>query len=289
MISRFQTLRDSYNGQPTISFPVPVVADFSATTHPAPASDVWMVVDTGVVSGHTYTYSTAPTPAPAPVPPQRVTSRLTSVQQSCSAEPTEFAVGSVVAYRRGRVSEQGVITGARHQPWVGGENVAICLPQSVSMMWWWGIRDEVSLAPADHTSPGDRCSCGFYAFNTPNPAGSGFDSGYSDTHMVDTMVEFYGKVMIGTKGLRAEKARIVAMRVEGPWQMTVVPVPALGAASEELATAINMVTSVKPGPPDPGVINYLEVRYPGVPMFDTLEEMVEAFPISEILKGTPGE
>lgn len=79
-------------------------------------------------------------------------------------------------------------------PWVDGENVAICQEAH---------RVAPHIGPASEV-PGRECQCGFYGTREPV-------SSWTLSHSyVSGVVEVYGRVIIGTRGVRAQKARIVA-------------------------------------------------------------------------------
>jgi hypothetical protein len=68
----------------------------------------------------------------------------------------------------------------------------------------------------DHVSPGDGCSCGFYAHYAPTEDfydGSKWYPGETMT-LVRTVVELTGRVIMGTKGVRAERMKMLAMAVD---------------------------------------------------------------------------
>jgi hypothetical protein len=64
-------------------------------------------------------------------------------------------------------------------------------------------------AGESHSIPSDGCGCGFWAYWTPRDMPLFF----SDTTL-QGVIEGYGSVVYGTEGFRAEKCRIVALRLQ---------------------------------------------------------------------------
>ena len=156
----------------------------------------------------------------------------------------DFALGTVTGFRRWKVEADGILkpvsyTGA----WLPGENNAKCdcrpteaqLPKVEGEDWkersarieeW---RDNATFADM---------KCGYYAY---------FDGedeyGYGSTNPhVSGVIEGYGEVLIGTKGFRAKKARIIALSVapfNGIWRL------------------------------DEFVVNKIRANYPDVPIFES--------------------
>jgi hypothetical protein len=95
------------------------------------------------------------------------------------------------------------------------------------------------------------CQCGFYGY---------FDGSddYHENAMVTAVVEAYGEVVIGTRGFRAKKARIVALLVK---------------ADED---GISRSTARK-----------VSNNYQGVAMFEDFDTMVAAFPPDVSLEPSP--
>ena len=112
--------------------------------------------------------------------------------------------------------------------WVDGENVATCNLLRITF--------ERATAPV-HTTPAPQwdCRCGFYARYEPTQSANGTD--------VLGVIEAYGRVILGERGFRAEKARILGLTHSWGW-----------------------------------VTRHLQDTYPQAQFFPTLEEMLEAFP-----------
>ncbi|MDQ2874805.1 MAG: hypothetical protein M3Y33_08445 [Actinomycetota bacterium] len=104
----------------------------------------------------------------------------------------EWSPGTVRGVRYFTVDETGSLHGAgQGVTWTQGENVAVC-----------------RYSP-DHVPPhaGD-CGCGFWAYWTREAAQSIFASG---SRQVIGVIEAYGRTLIGDKGFRAAKARILGV------------------------------------------------------------------------------
>lgn len=72
------------------------------------------------------------------------------------------------------------------------------------------MRQPVYVAPPipPHMQSGLECTCGFYAYHQGS-VGTGTHRGYPGHGQLMGIIEGYGTVVVGTKGFRAEKARIV--------------------------------------------------------------------------------
>lgn len=160
-----------------------------------------------------------------------------------SGEEFDYAPGSIHGLRSWRMDSFGRLTGVTHKEvWTPGENVATCKAvkrvqcPSVSakkIRKWeedrYAIRlyregapkidprsilmpcgKDLTCAAGYHSVPSGhsfdpRCECGFWAY---------FEDGFSAHGDVVGVVESYGKTTIGTKGFRAERARIVAFQTK---------------------------------------------------------------------------
>jgi hypothetical protein len=108
------------------------------------------------------------------------------------AEPL---VGEIVGLRTFRVDESGLLLPLySSQTWYDGVNVAVCAPPT-------GDR-----AAAPHAVPADDCECGFYAYGD-------IEAGAQNRqfHYVQAVVSCWGGVLAGTRGVRAQYARIDAL------------------------------------------------------------------------------
>ena len=107
---------------------------------------------------------------------------------------TEPLVGEVVGLRSFRVDEAGRLLPLHSDTvWYDGPNTAVCTPPT-------GDRR------LPHAVPDDGCECGFYAFGTREAAGRTRQMRY-----VQAVVSCWGGVVAGTRGVRAQHARIDAL------------------------------------------------------------------------------
>ena len=111
----------------------------------------------------------------------------------------DLALGSVSGYRwwavDGSLARSQVLRGM-HAAWTPGENTARCLA---------GHRFHL-----DSTVPDSACYCGFYAWWHPQDQIPPVPALYVPAFGV---VQGYGRVLIGTKGFRCAKARILALHL----------------------------------------------------------------------------
>jgi hypothetical protein len=107
-----------------------------------------------------------------------------------------------------------------------------------------------------HKAPHLGCTCGIYAHYLP------LESYHSWSRRVFGVVEASGRILMGTKGFRAEKAKIVALAGLGghnEWFEVVST-----ASEEDVQEVIDFATSI------------------GVPYFPTVEKMVLEFPQKDL-------
>jgi hypothetical protein len=134
-----------------------------------------------------------------------------------------FAAGVVRGVRSFLVDDLGRLTGVAYKKvWLPGENQAECLAET---------RKDFGAHLPD-------CACGFYAYY--DGSNDYLDSGKTIT----AVVEGYGSTVIGSRGFRCAKARIVALHIPGDMKRS-------------------------------GVVSR---NYAGVPQFDTFLRMVQEFP-----------
>jgi hypothetical protein len=107
---------------------------------------------------------------------------------------SDLRVGEIRALRTFRLSQGGSLLPVSHNnvPWSDGPNTARC-------------------KHGCHTPAAPGCSCGFYAYGTL-PA----TSRHAEARRVLAVVACWGRVVPGTRGLRAQHARIEALWVS-PW------------------------------------------------------------------------
>lgn|SRR5882757_401768 len=108
----------------------------------------------------------------------------------------------------------------------------------------------------DHEAPDPDCSCGIYAHYLP------LESYHAWSDRVFGVIEASGRILMGTKGYRAEKAKIVALSGLGShneWFEVSRP-----ATPEDTRSVVDFCTSI------------------GVPYFSTVEKMVQEFPQQDL-------
>lgn len=129
------------------------------------------------------------------------------IQTSHYANEAPFVQGSMVGMRSFAVGDDGELRGIFHtELWKPGENIAKC-----------GIGCDRVLG---EKSPNMQCNCGFHGYHNGDN-----DFGEELLGRVTAVVEAYGKVIVGDRGFRAEKARILAIvdptleeeRPKKPW------------------------------------------------------------------------
>jgi hypothetical protein len=108
---------------------------------------------------------------------------------------SEPLVGEIVGLRTFRIDDSGLLlplysAGA----WYDGANTAVCAPPT-------GHHQRGA-----HRVPADDCECGFYAYGSEAAAVQN-----RHTRHVQAVVSCWGGVVAGTKGFRAEHARIDAL------------------------------------------------------------------------------
>lgn len=142
-----------------------------------------------------------------------------------AADVAEPLVGEIRAIRGFDLSDDGLLfpIGRAGAPWTPSVNTARCL-----------------LVPS-HTAPVPGCRCGFYAYLHPDWAEHGAILG---------VVSAWGDTIVGTRGIRAQYARIEAVCLPSD-------VPA------EVRAAVQR-------------------RYPGIVVLDSTKAMLARFPLSRL-------
>lgn len=192
----------------------------------------------------------------------RVMTEFAGVDYLATPEVEEagFAAGSVKGARSFKIDKLGRLTGVHHaQVWKPGENEAACKRRqddeydirfgSFDLFSGLYLNSRAGLRASDPTyrprlreeDPHSLSECkhGFYAYY------DGSDD-YHETGYVSGVVEGYGETVIGTRGFRCMKARIVALHIPDD-------VPA------HLARLVRR-------------------NYPDIPTFESFERMVSEFP-----------
>jgi hypothetical protein len=193
-----------------------------------------------------------PPPAPEPTPPPAPLGEFSA---------PDFSFEPVVGARSFDVDNLGRLTGVTYKDvWTPGENVSHCYaPRPVAygsadldslrtqlaainytISWTFGGAS-APREPRTDEHPMTSCKCGFYGYYDGS-------NDYGKPARVSGVVEGYGEVVVGTRGFRATKARIVALTIEAD-------VPT------HLATRVRH-------------------NYRDVPFYDLFEDMVEAHPVT---------
>ncbi|KTR95374.1 hypothetical protein NS220_06125 [Microbacterium testaceum] len=152
----------------------------------------------------------------------------------------EFAAGVVTGTRSFDVDKLGRLIGVAFATvWRPGENIARCMQRPDPMAYLTG-REPGKLREASR-APHSLADCphGFYGYYEGS-------NDYYEPGRVMAVVEAYGETVIGTRGFRASKARIVAMHIPSD----------ISVGTRRLVTR----------------------NYPDVPLFDSFSAMVAEFP-----------
>lgn len=239
-----------------------------------------------------------------------------------------YGVGVVRGVRSFDVDQYGRLTGVSFKrAWKPGENEAECLAgsggfvtaainqwiTSISASYYPGGPVVPVIVPKREQSPArgphslDGCSHGFYAYY------DGSDDYKSDAR-ISGVVEGYGETVIGTRGFRSAKARIVALcipRVRPPILHT--GALALGCASLAgfvtaastipktmwpllplitfVAAVILLMSTGDTGNAGGRItgeqLAKLRRNYPDVPVYRSFRRMVAAFPPDKALQPSP--
>lgn len=151
----------------------------------------------------------------------------------------DFAAGVVTGTRSFEVDKLGRLLGVAYKAiWTPGENVAKCMVRDDYAMFY----SESDRAPREATRPEHSivdCAHGFYGYYEGS-------NDYYEHGRVMGVVEAYGETIIGSRGFRASKARIVALHI--PSEISV------------------------------GRRRLIARNYPGVAVFDSFDAMVAEFP-----------
>lgn len=191
----------------------------------------------------------------------------------------DLVPGSLLGCRTFRLDQDGDLKSAvQDYFWRGGVNTAICLADrtgaralSIALRRAtyprWMIQ-AFSEQRADHSAPSDTCSCGFYAVWDTYDAWHAMsnhgrfrrwsqeDWRYLHYTAVLAVVEATGRVLLGTKGFRAEKCEVKALLLPDPeeeWWLT-------------RRRAKKYIEKIK-------------ANYPGIEIFYSEREMFAAYPV----------
>jgi len=172
-----------------------------------------------------------------------------SVQPTPPARPAgefdgrqaDFAAGVVTGTRSFGVDNLGRLLGVAYATvWTPGENVAKCMERESFDRFFYGSPAQVELREAQRPPHSMTvCAHGFYGYYEGS-------NDYYEAGRVMGVVEGYGETVIGSRGFRAAKARIVALHI-----------PADVSVPRRRLLARN---------------------YPELPTFDSFDAMVAEFP-----------
>ncbi|MFJ2506290.1 hypothetical protein [Microbacterium sp. NPDC087592] len=167
-------------------------------------------------------------------------------------EEVGFAVGVVRGVRAFDVDALGRLRGVTYKHiWTPGENEAECRRNRSDALWaqfsfTLNVRGGLSVGetekkPIDYDQPHTLSDCkhGFYAYYDGS-------NDYHDEGRVSAVIEGYGETVIGSRGFRCMKARIVALHIP---------------------------TSVKPH-----TARLVARNYPDIPILESFDQMVSEFP-----------
>ncbi len=163
-----------------------------------------------------------------------------------------LVLGSIRGLRKFNINAANELTGLFYrQAWHVGENVAH--HHNIMKMYpyaYYGLPYSSPQEPIEEDVNAEvhsgkafmECKCGFYAFY-------GYEHAQEIAYLAEVIgvIEGYGEVIIGSKGFRAQKAKIIAL-----------------APLKDIA---------------PSRMEHLLVRYEGIPFFDKRERMEAEYPV----------
>jgi len=184
----------------------------------------------------------------------------------------DFAMGKVRGLRGFATDSLGRLTGINYKKvWLPTENIAVCLARPVyadpyastivgTNAWSvtgsitasttrgrMGTKQNIADPEPEHQMKG--CGCGFYAYYDGS-------NDYGVQAPVVGIVEGYGEVIVGTRGFRAQKAKIVALHF-----------PEKDYDPDMGVQPLNKTARAR-----------IAHNYQDIPQFEDYEMMVEAFP-----------
>lgn len=189
-----------------------------------------------------------------------------------------FVAGSLLGLRSFAVGPKGHLTGVvQKYPYKADENVAMCVRgdrvlNKMLMHLEGPVGQRAREAEEAHELLGLDCSCGFYAYFTGiDPYSTAASVMFGSTSRVTGVIEGYGRTVVGSKGFRAEKARLVAL-VFGL------------EAKERLRNAhpiLRLIHGQRALPfPSHAEWTQIEGHYPDVPLYASVEEALAAHPLT---------
>jgi hypothetical protein len=168
-----------------------------------------------------------------------------------SEEQAAFAIAPVRGARAFEIADGGWLAGCTYKyKWVPGENVARCVRQTQ-----YTERIQRQMHGDNQPYIADRDIPDHTIGNCTSGNGHGLygyydgSNTYRSTNRIEAVIEGYGRVVLGNRGFRAERAEIIA----------------IAAPPEVIQYRKESFEEVKR-------------RYSGIPIFDSFEEMVLWFP-----------
>lgn len=160
-------------------------------------------------------------------------------------EEVGFAAGVVRGVRAFDVDALGRLRGVTYKHiWTPGENRAECRRgdtewsrMQLSLSRYMGVADSSESNDGPHSM--NDCKHGFYAYYDGS-------NDYHDKARVSAVIEGYGEAVIGSRGFRCMKARIIALHI--------------------------------PETLEPHLARMVARNYPDVPVMDTFDQLVSEFP-----------
>lgn len=182
-----------------------------------------------------------------------------------------FTVGSVLGTRSFKFNPAagGLITSPTYVDthWLDGR---VHEAQCVKVGFRCGVIDDdhnhrlgtCGWGPSICVPPGIDCQCGFYAY-----FGGALGQSYAIKSQLAGVIEGHGRCIIGTRGFKAQKARIVALYAPPMVDPLVSgsPVRALGLDADDMWL--------------------LRQQYPSTPLYDSFESMLRDFPTDNPVGG----
>jgi hypothetical protein len=124
-------------------------------------------------------------------------------------------------------------------------------------------QEDVVPDPVEHRVANQDCTCGYYAYyDIEREHSRGYDP-FSESSCIRAIIEGYGLVTVGTRGFRAQKARLVAL---------------IGQRSEEPLARLVVDDGVERVEMEQGIPAELEAYY-NVPVYPTVEAAVSEYPL----------
>ena len=166
-----------------------------------------------------------------------------------------FVAGQLVGLRSFKVTDARLQSVYHVNTWTTGESTALCMNAKVALLaatlhatngvlpGWLTPAQRALIREGPHQPAHLGCECGLYAYfdRLGNPH-------HFDQNVVG-VIAGWGRCVVGTRGFRAEKARLLALVI-----------PAVERDTPRTAALLP--------------------NYPGIPVFTSMDGAVEAFPLT---------